>query len=417
MSGEISRKQKETRVDFHQRLLTSQVSSSSTATNGTAPQPGDAIAQRLQELALLTDTGRLDWSRPVQEALARAGLGTSYSLEEWAALPWYGPLEPYLKNERISDIIFNGPGVQMIVIEDGYRMPTGVIPHSTWLAWLQRQLLLRSGLVSLERPDDWPGLEVLGTADRRLRFAITRPPATPDGPSICVRVLPRQWRTIDALIAADVLSAEAAALLIEALRCGVTILIAGEMGSGKTTVTAALLQAIAEEKRVIVIEESTELPRLPDSIHHEVTRSGLSFSECVRFALRQAANLIVVGEVRGPEALAMLEAANTGHPGIATIHAPNCQSALKNLERMACMGGGEKVARGLMTSAAVSMIVVHIGRYGGRRRVGQIEEVLEMSSARVGDPFTTNVLFAFDPQVGRVRKCYPVERDWGRGRF
>ena len=71
----------------------------------------------------------------------------------------------------------------------------------------------------------------------------------------------------------------------------------------------------------------------------EVLRSGLTFSDCVRFALRQKPDLIVVGEVRGPEALAMLQSAATGHPGICTIHAPDTQAALKNLERMACESG------------------------------------------------------------------------------
>jgi pilus assembly protein CpaF len=212
----------------------------------------------------------------------------------------------------------------------------------------------------------------------------------------------------------------AAELLIEALRQGVTIVIAGGTGSGKTTLTAALLQAIGEEKRVVTIEEARELPDLPDSVTMEVLRSGLSFSDCVRFALRQKPDLIVVGEVRGPEALAMLRAAATGHPGIGTIHAPDTQAALKNLERMACESGDvpANVVRGMLTSSAVPLIVAHIGRYGGKRLVGQIEEVTVMGAGgQTGDKYTTNPLYVYSVQTQQVQKAYPVQGEWGRGRF
>jgi Flp pilus assembly CpaF family ATPase len=211
----------------------------------------------------------------------------------------------------------------------------------------------------------------------------------------------------------------AADLLLEALQRGVTVLVAGGTGSGKTTLTGALLQAIGEEKRVVVIEEARELPELSDSVAMEVLRSGLTFSDCVRFALRQKPDLIVVGEVRGSEALAMLQAAATGHPGIGTIHAPDVQAALKNLERMACESGvPANIVRGMLTSSAVPLIVAHIGRYGGQRRVGLIEEVTAMGAGgSIGDKYTTNPLFVFNANTNGVQKAYPVQGDWGRGRF
>src|SRR4029453_188882 len=116
-----------------------------------------------------------------------------------------------------------------------------------------------------------------------------------------------------------------------------------------------------------------------DSVAMEVLRSGLTFSACVRFALRQKPDLIVVGEVRGSEALAMLQAAATGHPGIGTIHAPDVHAALKHLERMPCESGvPANTLRGMLPSSAVPLIVAHIGRCGGQRRVGLIEEVTAM---------------------------------------
>jgi Flp pilus assembly CpaF family ATPase len=151
----------------------------------------------------------------------------------------------------------------------------------------------------------------------------------------------------------------------------------------------------------------------------EVLRSGLTFSDCVRCALRQKPDLIVVGEVRGPEALAMLQAAASSHPGIGTIHAPDVQAALKNLERMACESGiPATIVRGLMTSSAVPLIVCHIGRYGGQRRVGAIEEVTVLGGGgQTGDKYTTNPLFVFSPQTNQIQKAYPVQGAWGRGIF
>ena len=388
---------------------------------------GSTTESTLEELAFLVQSGRLrHWQRGVTETLTRAGMGSGLTVEEWAATPWYGPLEAWLANgSGVSDILINGPGRDVTIVENGQRMASGVTLHAEWVAFVQRQLLLRSGLVQAADVSDlsamaWPAHALIGTADQRLRFAITRPPASPAGPTIALRVLPRRWRSLDDFVLEGILPRAAADLLMEALRRGVSLLIAGGTGSGKTTLAAALLQSIGEEKRVVTIEEARELPDLPDSVTMEVLRSGLSFSDCVRFALRQKPDLIVVGEVRGPEALAMLRAAATGHPGIGTIHAPDTQAALKNLERMACESGDvpANIVRGMLTSSAVPLLVAHIGRYGGKRVVGQIEEVTVMGAGgQTGDKYTTNPLFVYSPQTQQVQKAYPVQGEWGRGRF
>jgi pilus assembly protein CpaF len=385
--------------------------------------PGD---ERVEELRFLVKTGRLrHWQRGVTETLTRAGVAGGFTATEWADTPWYGPLEAWLSDgSTISDVLINGPHRDVTIVDAGQRMASGVTLHPEWVGFVQRQLLLRSGLVAPEHVTDlqamqWPAHALIGTAEGRLRFAVTRPPASPAGPTLALRVLPRRWRTLDDLVMEGILPRAAAELLIEALRRGVTVLVAGGTGSGKTTLTGALLQAIGEEKRVVVIEEARELPELNDSVAMEVLRSGLTFSDCVRFALRQKPDLIVVGEVRGPEALAMLQAAATGHPGIGTIHAPDVQAALKNLERMACESGvPANIVRGMLTSSAVPLIVAHIGRYGGQRRVGLIEEVTVMGAGgSIGDKYTTNPLFVFNSNTNGVQKAYPVQGDWGRGRF
>lgn len=385
--------------------------------------------ERLAELRFCQETGRLsDWQRPVAETMRRAGLGEGYTVTEWAEIAWYGPLDSWLRpGSRVSDIFLDGPDRAMVVVEDGNRTDTSVRVGDEWLRWTQRQLLLRAGFVTADHPDDWRSDDgrivhaLYGTADRRLRFAVTRPPYTPDGATVAVRVLPARWRTIDNLVQHEtgILPREAAELLLEAIRRGVSLLIAGGAGSGKTTLMAALLQAIAAEKRVIIIEDARELPLPPDGMAVEVLRSRSSFASCVRLALRQRPDLIVLGEVRGPEALAMLEAATTGHPGICTIHAPDALTALRNLERFATLDGlaSPGIVRGLMTSGAVPLIALHIGNYGGRRRVGQMIEVIVTSGSQAGETLPYNTLFAFNPAANRLERKYPVQGAWGKGRL
>jgi pilus assembly protein CpaF len=380
--------------------------------------PSEASAATVERLRAATHDRRIDWSLPPEAALADLGLEETVLLDLDGA-PWYGPLELWLHDPAVTDILVNGHERPVVTVERGARLPTDVRLHPGWIAFAQRQLLLRSGTIE-DDFDGWPNHAVLGTADRRLRFAITRPPASPDGRTIALRILPRRWHTLNDLVLEGVLARAAADLLLEAIRRGVSVLIAGGTGSGKTTLAAALLMAIGEEKRVVVIEEAAELPALPDGVAMEVLRSGLSFAACVRFALRQRPDLIAVGEIRGPEALALLQAAATGHPGIGTIHAPEPQVALKNLERMACEAGEvpPAVARGMVASGAVPLLVAHIGNYGGRRLVGRVEEVLPQGAGgQSGDRYPTHTLLSYDQSHDEVTRVGWVQGDWGRGRL
>lgn len=392
--------------------------------------PSPAVTERLEELKFRVQSGRLrHWQRGVAETLQRAGLGEGYTLAEWAETPWYGPLEAWLApGSTVSDILVNAPERDIVIVDGGSRMLSGVTLHAEWVQFVQRQLTMRAGFTTPHAPDDWRTPDgavthaLVGSADRKLRFALTRPPATPDGATVAVRVLPARWRTLDDLVHHDtgVLPRPAAELLVEAVVRGVTVLVAGETGSGKTTLTAALLQAVGEHKRVIIIEDARELPPVPDGLSIEVLHSGMTFAQCVRLTLRQRPDLIVCGEVRGPEALSLLQAAATGHPGIGTIHAPDAQTALRNLERLAASAGEvpPPMVRGLMTSGAVPLIVCHVGAVGGRRTVTSIEEVITLGGGgNVGDKYPLNPLYAYDPRTGRVEKQYPVQGAWGKGRL
>lgn len=382
----------------------------------------------MDELNLIIQRGRgLDWTIPTNRFFGNFNLSYGPSLEQWKDLEWYGPLEPFLRDPRlnVSDVLVNGSHQEMVIVSQGRRQQTGIKIHQSWIELLQQQMLLQSGLVTPETVEDWPALVghphpahmVVGCVNRSIRFGITRSPATPAGPTLSLRILPDKWPYLDELVSSAVISREAADMLLESLRRGVSIIIAGMTGSGKTTLTTALLQHIGQEKRIVVLEEAAELPDFTDSIHIEVLRSGLSFAECVYFTLRQKPDLVVVGEVRGNEAMALIRAAATGHPGVATIHAANTQTALKNLERMACEEGNvpPTMIRQSISDINNPFLIVHIGRYGGRRMVGAIDEIRPVGSGSgSGDNYPLQHLFGFDAERNALVRTGWVQGDWGR---
>lgn len=397
--------------------------------SGAPPDRTRDYAALTDELRMLVRSGRMRtcWDLPPDEVFELFGVGGDLFLKDWAEIDWYGPLEIWRDPEhQVSDILYNGPGDEpFYIVQRGAMVCTGVTAHPEWITWVQRQLRLRSS-----RLDPYEALwepMVQGVADR-LRFAITAPPISRHGPSLAIRLIPEHWRSLDDLVQAGTITREASDLLIEALAGGATLLVAGATGSGKTTLTAALTQTIGRQTRLVFVEDGGELPRSPNSLHIDVQSEG-SFSQAVRFALRQKPGYIIVGEVRGGEAIAMLQAAATGHPGIGTIHAGAVQGALRNLERMAMIGlsaetggGGQaaaQIVRGLITSEVVSLIVVQIGATTrGRRAVVAIEEVLRQGGlGQSGDAFPTNPLFQYDTQRGQLVRVGNVNGAWGLGRL
>lgn len=394
--------------------------------NGQVSETYTAIANTLRNHVR---SGRMRncWDLPPTEVFDQAGVGGDLMEHEWMHVNWYGPLELWRDPEHeVSDILYNGaPTDPFFVVQRGAMLNTGVTAHPAWITWVQRQLLLRS--FRLKPYGDWPLPMMQGVADE-LRFAITRPPVSRHGGSLAIRLLPERWRTLDDLVHAGVITREASELLLEALASGASLLIAGPTGAGKTTLTAALTQAIGQRMRLVFVEDGGELPRTANSLHIEVTEEA-AFSRAVKFALRQKPNYIIVGEVRGGEAMAMLQAAATGHPGIGTIHAGSIQGALRNLERMAMIGlaaeatgGGQaaaQIVRGLITSDVVSLIVVQTGRTPrGRRAVLAIEEVLRQGAqGQSGDTFPTNPLFRYDPHADCLVRVGNVNGAWGLGRL
>jgi pilus assembly protein CpaF len=366
------------------------------------------LEARLQLLRSLTK--RIDWTKPRREALEQAGFREDFDPAIWPQMTWYGFLEPLIADEAVSDILLNGTGKEVRITRAGADRPSGITPHPEWVTFVCEQLLQRSGRAVFRRPgssgersDLWPAHMVLGSTDRRLRFALTRPPATPDGITMAIRVFPRQWHQLDALVARGTLCQAQAALLIRAMQARTTILVSGETGVGKTTLAGALLLALGEDRRVITVEDPLELPRLADSVHLEVFHSRMSFKECVRFTLRQKPDFIVVGELRGGEALPFLQGAASGHPGIGTIHGDSAQAAIGNLERMACESGElpPGLVRSYLALGTFPLLLVQLGRAAGRVCVTSIHQLLiQGGGGDVGDPFPLSPLWAMDLRTG-----------------
>ena len=237
--------------------------------------------------------------------------------------------------------------------------------------------------------------ELSPMADARLadgsRVNVVVPPLAIDGPVISIRRFAAERPGPEELVASGSLAPEAAELLREAITARRTILISGGTGCGKTTLLNALSAWIDQAERIITIEDAAELRlRLPHVLRLESRpasvegRGEVTIRDLLRNALRMRPDRIVIGEVRGPEALDLLTALNTGHDGaLSTIHANSPEDALGRLETLALMAGlelpFEAVRRQVMRG--IDLIVQVRREADGARRVGEV-------AALIADPAT-----------------------------
>ncbi len=231
-------------------------------------------------------------------------------------------------------------------------------------------------------------------ADARLadgsRINVVLPPLAVDGPALSVRRFAAARPGPEELVANGTLTADLRDLLAAAVSKRRSVLVSGGTGSGKTTLLNALSAWIGEEERVVTIEDAAELRlRRPHVVRLESRpasvegRGAVTIRDLLRNALRMRPDRIVIGEVRGAEALDLLTALNTGHDGaLSTVHANSPADALRRVETLALMAGvglphdaiREQVARGVD-------LVVHMARESdGRRRVEEVGEVSSLAS-------------------------------------
>ncbi len=296
-----------------------------------------------------------------------------------------GPLEELLADPEVEEVMVNGH--RSVYVERRGRIePTEVAFDS--------ERALRDAIERILAPVGRRVDELSPMADARLadgsRVNVVIPPLAVDGPALSVRRFSARRPGPDELVAGGSLAPEVRELLAEAVAARRSVLVSGGTGSGKTTLLNALSAWIDPDERVVTIEDAAELRlRQPHVVRLESRpasiegRGEVTIRDLLRNALRMRPDRIVIGEVRGAEALDLLTALNTGHDGVlSTVHANSPDDALRRVETLALMAGvglpheaiREQLARGLD-------LIVHMARDGdGARRVTEVGEVLRAAA-------------------------------------
>src|ERR671936_783974 len=310
----------------------------------------------------------------------------------------YGPLEPFLHDDTVTEVMVNGP--DMIYFER-----FGKIEH-TAASFLDDAHLMRiiDKIVSTvgRRVDESSPMVDARLPDGSRVNAII-PPLALRGPTLTIRKFSRDPYTMDDLIEFGSITPKAAQFLSACVHGKLNILISGGTGTGKTTTLNAMSAYIPNAERIVTIEDAAELQlqqqhvitleARPPNIEGE---GEIRIRELVRNSLRMRPDRIIVGEVRGPETLDMLQAMNTGHEGsLTTIHANSPRDALSRLETLVMTAGVELPHRAIREQIASAFdLLVQITRLvDGSRRVTHITEVLRMES----DVITLQDIFVAKP--------------------
>ncbi len=309
----------------------------------------------------------------------------------------YGPINALLGDDEVSEVMVNGPR-QVYVERHGRLELSGVTFRDD-----EHVLHVIEKIVApLGRRID----ESMPMVDARLpdgsRVNAIIPPLALGGPTITIRKFAKDPFTVEDLIGFGTLSPAMAEFLAACVAVQLNIIVSGGTGSGKTTTLNVLSSFIPEDERIVTIEDAAELQLRQDHVVRLESRppniegrGAITIRDLVRNALRMRPDRIVVGEVRGGEALDMLQAMNTGHDGsLSTCHANSPRDALARLETMVLMAGMELPVRAIreQIASAVDLIVQQARLRDGSRRITHITEVQGME----GDVITLQDIFVFE---------------------
>ncbi len=320
------------------------------------------------EAALLSEA----WRERVAERVLRETVGL-------------GPLEELLRDPEVEEVLVNG-------FEEVWAERRGVLERAD-IGFADEEAL-RDVIERVLGPIGRRVDELSPMADGRLpdgsRVNVVIPPLSVDGPAVSIRRFTGIRPDPDELVARGSFDAELRDLLAAAVRDRRNLIVSGGTGSGKTTVLNALSTFIAPGERVITIEDAAELKlEQPHVVRLESRPAGIegagevTIRDLVRNALRMRPDRIVIGEVRGPEAMDLLVALNTGHRGaLSTVHANGPADALRRLETLAMMAGlgvpHEVVAEQLANAVE---LVLHLERAGVERRAVELCEVTRVAAS------------------------------------
>jgi pilus assembly protein CpaF len=351
--------------------------------------PRKELVRQLEGLvAELLAEQRIQLNRPEQDDLVYQIVNDMMGL---------GPLEPLLEDEGVTDIMINGPKQIYIEKRGKLELTSVTFEDGAHLLNICNRIVSRVG----RRVD-----EASPICDARLqdgsRVNIIIPPLAIDGASVSIRKFGKRQIGFDQMAQQGNISPAMATVLRIAARCRLNVIISGGTGSGKTTMLNALSGMIENGERVVTIEDAAELRlQQPHVVRLETRPANLegngevSMRDLVKNALRMRPDRIILGEVRGPEAIDLLQAMNTGHDGsMGTLHANRPREALTRLENMVTMGVASLPPKAIRTQIAGSVqMIVQISRMrDGVRRVTHVTEVMGME----GEVVVTQDLFTYE---------------------
>ncbi len=307
-----------------------------------------------------------------------------------------GPLEHLLRDDTINDILVNGP--KQVFIERGGKLELSQVEFKN-----EKHLMrvIDKIVSAVGRRVDESNPYVDARLQDGSRFNAMVKPVAVDGALVSIRKFTKEKLGIDELIKFGAFTPEMALYLRAAVGSHLNIIVSGGTGSGKTTTLNALSSMIADNERILTIEDTAELQlqqvhvgRMESRPANVEGKGAVSQRDCLRNALRMRPDRIIVGETRGEEVIDMLQAMNTGHDGsMTTIHANSARDGVSRLENMVAMAGIDMPLKAVRSqiASAVHLIVQATRLMDGSRRMVSITEVTGME----GEIITMQEIFKF----------------------
>jgi pilus assembly protein CpaF len=344
----------------------------------------------------------LEWALEQEQSVPLARADRLALLQEIADdVLGYGPIDPYLADPEVTEVMVNGP--HSVWVERSGRI-TKTETRFVDANHLERIIEKIVGQVGRRIDEATPMVDARLPDGSRVN-AIIHPLAI-GGPYVTIRKFAVDPFTVDDLVANDSMSEQVAGLLKRCVEGRLNVIVSGATGSGKTTLLNVLSNFIPANERIITVEDAAEvqlnqthvltLETRPPNLEGE---GQVTIRDLVRNTLRMRPDRIIVGEVRGGEALDMLQAMNTGHDGsLTTVHSNSPRDTLARIETMVLMAGMDLPVRAIREQVASALdLVVHIHRLrDGTRRITHVTEVVGME----GDVITLQDLMLFDYGMG-----------------
>ena len=313
----------------------------------------------------------------------------------------YGPIEPFLRDEAVSEVMVNGPD-SIYLEKDGKLMKANAQFGDE--AHVRRTIDKIVSRIGRRVDESSPMVDARLPDGSRVNAVI--PPLAVDGSSLTIRKFAADPLTSDDLIAFGTLSERSVEFIEACVRGRLNIIVSGSTGAGKTTTLNVLSSFIPEDERIVTIEDAAELQLKQDHVVRLESRPAniegrgmVTIRDLVKNALRMRPDRIIVGEVRDASALDMLQAMNTGHDGsICTLHSNGPRDTLARMETMVLMAGMDLPVRAIREQVASAVdLIVHQTRFkDGSRRITSLTEVERME----GDIITLQDIFVYDHSAG-----------------